>query len=217
MGEVAGQLAVRVGLGEEVLCLLLEGGHGVGAGWEAQRWSVAKHTSPKNLRKAHGGAPVSSSINKRITGSRLSDERLDMTTEAMERAFSEMPEGNASLLASAKSHLLNIAQDVPEEIIGIVCASPSISGNSALVITPSRIIEMTTGGAMQVLTYSELSAVQSVGGKKKRFGGHEQILLRVISLDGGVRTYPLFGSHEWNSRLGAAAESACQRSRLQQN
>jgi hypothetical protein len=37
VGEVAGQLAVGVGLGEEILSLLLGGGDRVGAGNEAQR------------------------------------------------------------------------------------------------------------------------------------------------------------------------------------
>ena len=40
MGEVGGQVAVGVDLGEEVVGLLLDGGDGVGAGDEPLRWLV---------------------------------------------------------------------------------------------------------------------------------------------------------------------------------
>jgi len=40
VGEVAGQLAVGVGLGQEVLGLLLDSFDRVGSGREAQRWLI---------------------------------------------------------------------------------------------------------------------------------------------------------------------------------
>ena len=138
-----------------------------------------------------------------------------MTTEAMEHALSQLPERSSSLLTAAKPHLLVAAQDINEQILGIICASPSTRGNSALVITSRRIVEVTTGGGLQVLPFSEVSGIQCVGGKKKFLGGHEALYLRVLSPDGGIRTYPIFGDHDWNSRMGKAAEAAWQRSRIQ--
>jgi hypothetical protein len=138
-----------------------------------------------------------------------------MARQAMERAFSDLPERSSGGLTGAKSFLLDLADDVSEDIVGIMCASPNVNGNSALVVTPNRIIEMTSGGSLQVLAYSELSSVQAVGGAKKRFGrGYETIYLRVGSLQGGMRTYPLFGDYEWNSRVSADAESAFNKYRL---
>ena len=138
-----------------------------------------------------------------------------MTRQAMERAFSDLPEQSSGGLIDAKSFLMGIADDISEDIVGIMCATPNVKGNSALVVTPNRIIEMTSGGAMQVLAYSELSSVQAVGGAKKRFGrAYETIFLRVGSPQGGMRTYPLFGDHEWNSRISADAEAAFNRYRL---
>jgi hypothetical protein len=137
-----------------------------------------------------------------------------MTRQAMEQAFDELPEGAARLLAPARPILIDAAEDIPEDVIGIVCASPHISGNSAMVITSTRIVEVTTGGAIQILPYSEISGVRSVGGKKKRFGGYEAMYLLVDSMAGGTRTYPLFGDHDWNARIGAAAESAHRKFRL---
>lgn len=140
-----------------------------------------------------------------------------MSTEAMQRAWNELPQGDQRVMVEAKSHLMGVADQITEPIIGLICAAPNAQGYSALVITPSRIVEMTTGGAMQVLKYAELSGVQNVGGARKRFGSkHEPFYFRVLSKGGGVRTYPLFGDHEYNARIGAAAEAACRRSQLAQ-
>lgn len=46
MGQAAGQLAVGLGLGEELVGLLLEGGDGVGAGGEAHGGSARARTQP---------------------------------------------------------------------------------------------------------------------------------------------------------------------------
>jgi hypothetical protein len=95
-----------------------------------------------------------------------------------------------------------------------MCASPRLNSDRALVVTPSRIIEVTTGGATQVLPYAELAAVRFVPGKKKRFGGSQESYLLVDSLEGGTRTYPLFGDLEWNTQVGSAAQAACQKAPL---
>jgi hypothetical protein len=131
----------------------------------------------------------------------------------MRDAFNMLPQGATSLLANARASLLDIADDVPEEIIGILCATPHINGNSALVITATRIIEMTTGGAMQVFPYSELSAIRVVGGKKKFFGGYDTIYFLVDTV-GGTNTYPLFSDHDWSADMATAAESAFKKFRI---
>ena len=139
-----------------------------------------------------------------------------MTRQDMEHALEKLPSGANSLLSDAKPFLLDIADELQEDIIGIVCSSPHTRGNSALVVTPTRIIEMTTGGAMQVFPYSELASVRAVPGKKKFFGGYDGSYLLIDSSSGGTRTYPLSLSsdHDWNTHIAAAAEAACKRYRL---
>ena len=136
-----------------------------------------------------------------------------MTRQAMEKAYEQLPPGNARMLSEAKPYLDDIADEIEEDIIGIICAIPHARGCSALVITPTKIIEVTTGGATDVLPYSEVTSIEAVGGAKKFFGGHEQIFLRIGSIS-GMQTYPVSGEYEYNSHLGNEAESVFRKYRL---
>jgi hypothetical protein len=133
-----------------------------------------------------------------------------MTIASLQRAWVNMPIRDQRIVAEARDPLLRIADDIPEEILGVLAAAPNVDGFSALVITPGRIIEMTTGGRMEVLDYSTISTMQAVGGAKKRFSSkHGAIFLRITLIGGSLKTYPLFGEYEYNARMSSAAEAAC--------
>ena len=94
-------------------------------------------------------------------------------------ALSNLPERSAGLLSARRilDRSSTSAATFAKKFSGSARASPQLNVNSALVVTPSRIIEVTTGGAMQVLPDAVFAAVRFVPGKKKRFGGGQESYL----------------------------------------
>ena len=104
-----------------------------------------------------------------------------------------------------------------EDIVGILAASPQASGydRAALVVTSSRIIEVTPDGAIQAWRYADVSSLTVTGGQKKLFGlfGRDFMWLRAELSAGAEALNWLLptANYEHNMRVGKVAEDKCRR------
>ena len=137
-----------------------------------------------------------------------------MSRAAMEQALGQLPEPLGRRLAKSKPFLLEIAKEIHDDILGILCAA-NYGHTAALVVTSGRIVEVGYTGAMQILPYSETSDILFSPGKKKVFGGYNSSHLFVDRPGYAKLPYVLWeDDHEWNAKMGAVAENAFQRYRL---
>jgi hypothetical protein len=137
-----------------------------------------------------------------------------MSRAAMEQALDQLPEPLARRVVKARPFVLEIASDIHDDILGILCAA-NYGHTAALVVTSTRIIEVGHTGAMQILPYSETTQILFAPGKKKVFGGHNSSHLYVNRRGYSHLPYILWeDDHEWNVKMGAVAEAAFQRYRL---
>ena len=140
-----------------------------------------------------------------------------MSRHEMERAFSEVPNGSREL-GNTHQHLLAIAEKVNEDIVGIMVAAPGDSrpyDRVALVVTASRIIEVTPDGTFEAWRYADMSSLAVVGGRKKLIGRDFMWLRGDIALGRGTLNWLLpTGYYEHNTPIGKAAEDACRRAQI---
>lgn len=140
-----------------------------------------------------------------------------MSRDAMERAFSQVPNGQR-VLGNIHQHLLGIAEKINEDIIGIMVAAPGDSRpyeRVALVVTPSRIVEVTPDGTFQAWRYADMSSLAVEGGRKKLIGRDFMWLRGDVGPGNGTLTWLLpTGYYEHNLPIGKAAEDACRRAQL---
>jgi hypothetical protein len=138
-----------------------------------------------------------------------------MSRDVMEKAISEVPNSSRAL-GNTRQHLLDIAEKIDEDIVGILVAAPGSGVDRvALVITQARIIEVTQGGAVQAWRYADMSSLVVSGGRKKLVGREHMFLHVELSASGGTLNWLLpTAYYEQNMRLGKVAEDACRRAQI---
>ena len=140
-----------------------------------------------------------------------------MSSEALERAFAEVPNGSGEL-GGTHQYLPNIAEKVNEDIVGILAAvlpTPSYD-RVALVITSSRIMEVTQDGTIQVWPYTDMSSLRVTGGEEKLFGRNFMWLQGKLSAGSRTLNWLLPNAYyEHNTRVGKLAEDACRRAQTE--
>src|SRR5262245_10805428 len=127
----------------------------------ARRREIEKHQP----RLAVRSAPVIARTQHRL--------REAMSASAIDQVFAQMSSKDADRLSGHRPRLLQLGNEIHEQILGIVYSLPTINGSSALVVTSTRIIELTEGGSIQVHSYAELSGIRVGPGRKKLFGGYD--------------------------------------------
>jgi hypothetical protein len=130
-----------------------------------------------------------------------------MSKNAVSQIFAQLSVKDAQSLAKHRGRLVQLENEISDEILGIVYSLPTLNGSSALVVTPTRIIELTEGGSMQIHSYAELSGIRVGPGQKKLFGGYGESYL-LLDTSTGTYTYPLYGDHERIVQAANAARSA---------
>ena len=138
-----------------------------------------------------------------------------MSRDLMEKAISEVP-GSSTEFRNTRQHLLEVAEKIDEDIVGILVAAPrSGFDRVALVITQARIIEVTPGGAVQAWRYADMSSLMVVGGRKKLVGRDHMFLRVELSASEETLNWLLpTAYYEQNVRLGKVAEDACRRAQI---
>jgi hypothetical protein len=138
-----------------------------------------------------------------------------MSRDVMEKAISEVPSSSTEL-GNTRQHLLEVAEKIDEDIVGILVAAPrSGFDRVALVITQARIIEVTPGGAVQAWRYADMSSLRVVGGRKKLIGRDHMFLRVELSASEETLNWLLpTAYYEQNMRLGKVAEDACRRAQI---
>lgn len=140
-----------------------------------------------------------------------------MSSGALERAFSEVPNGSGEF-GDIHQHLPNIAEKVDEDIVGILAAvlpTPSYD-RVALVITSSRIIEVTQAGAIQLWPYADMSSLAVTGGEEKLFGRDFMWLQGKLSAGSKTLNWLLPNAYyKHNMRVGKLAENAYRRAQTE--
>ena len=137
-----------------------------------------------------------------------------MSRQAMQRAMSEVPGKHARVLEDTRPYLLEVADRLQDDILGILQASAAYLSYMCLVVTPTRIIGVGQQGSVEVWHYKDVTQVTIVGGKKKLLGGHDQSFFLINLPDGGNLTFQLFGDNEYTHRVGLRAEQACRRAQI---
>jgi hypothetical protein len=137
-----------------------------------------------------------------------------MSRQAMEMAISEVPGKNARVLQNTRAYLLEVADRLQDDILGILQASASYMSYMCLVVTPARIIGVGQEGSVEVWHYKDVTKVMIVGGKKKLLGGHDYSFFMINLPDGSSLTFQLFGDHEYTHRVGLRAEDAHRKAQI---
>lgn len=135
-----------------------------------------------------------------------------MSHEAMERAFSDVPNGLGEL-GNTRQYLLNIAKKPREAIAGILVAvlpTPDYD-RVALVITSSRIIQVTQEGAIQAWPYADMSSLAVIGGEEKLFGRDFMWLRGELSASRTLNWLLPNVYYEHSTHVGRLAEDAFRR------
>ena len=136
-----------------------------------------------------------------------------MSKDAVNRIFAQMSTKDADRLSRHRERVTQLGDEIDDQIFGIVYSLPAYNGSSALVVTPTRIIEVTEGGALQIHSYGELAGIRVGPGQRKLFGGYSESYL-ILDTPTGTFTYPLYGDHERIIQTANAARSAFDSYRL---
>ena len=135
--------------------------------------------------------------------------------QAMERAISRVP-GASRTLSETRPYLLQVADQMQDDILGILTGAVTGSGltDMCFVVTPVRIVGVSSRGSVEAWRYQDIKLVRVFGGKKKLLGGHETSFFQMEFLDGTSLSGPLFGDYEYIHRIGAVAENACRKAQI---
>ena len=71
-----------------------------------------------------------------------------MSVQTMTQVLAQLSEKDATGLARHRSGLLQLGAEIEDQIVGVVYSLPAANGSSALVVTPTRIVELTEGGSI---------------------------------------------------------------------
>jgi hypothetical protein len=139
-----------------------------------------------------------------------------MSRQAMEKAISEVS-GNsrlARLLDQTRPYLIEVADRLQDDILGIIQGNDSYASYTCFIVTPTRIISVGQSGAVNAWYYTDVQQVMILAGKKKLFGGNDPSFLRIELNDGNVLTFMVYGEQEYLNRVGGYAEHACRNAKI---
>jgi hypothetical protein len=136
-----------------------------------------------------------------------------MPHQAMEKAISEVPKQTRAL-TKARPYLLEVADKLQDDILGILSVVASATSDMCLVVTPSRIVGVGDDGSVEVWRYEDVKQVMVVGGKKKLFGGRDFTFFNIYLPNGSVRVFQTLDEYDYLNRIGMLAESACRKAQI---
>ena len=136
-----------------------------------------------------------------------------MSRQAMEKTISEVPKQTRAL-TKARPYLLEVADKLQDDILGILSVVVSPESDMCLVVTPSRIVGVRDDGSVEVWRYEDLKQVMVVGGEKKLFGRRDFTFFNIYLSNGSARTFQTLDEYEYLNRIGQLAESACRKAQI---